>query len=195
MVLQGPRRGKARQRGTKRTAARRRPTFERNGRPGISSPIAKSRDPASGVIGEILQIIEPPAAALKPLEQARAIRLAFIGMTKHDVALHQRAVVFRQLFQAKDNCIFGSVAPRSRRGQAARRVIGKWNGAGRIFFQGYPKPGLNMFRHAARGHGNAPLIWALFGTNPNMGHNRPFSAIVATEGRAAMERCSCANLG
>ena len=116
-------------------------------------------------------------------------------MTKHNVAMHQRAVVFRQLFQAKDNRIFGSVAPRSRRGQAARRVIGKWNGAGRIFFQGYPKPGLNKFRHAARGHGNAPLIWALFGTNPNMGHNRPFSAIVATEGRAAMERCSCANLG
>ena len=195
IFLQGPCRRKGLQRSAQRAAACRRPAFERNGRPGISSPIAEGCDATPGVIGEIFQIIKPSAPTLKPLQQAHAVRLALIGMAEHDVPVHQRAVVFWQLFQSKDDRILGGRAPGSCRGQAAPNVIGQRNSPRRIFFQSHLKPGLDKCSHTARGHAHALLIRTLFCANPNVGHKRPFSATLATEGRAATNRCSCANFG
>ena len=90
-----------------------RPAESRHSRACKPCPVAECRDTASAVVGQILQIVERPAACVEPVQKHLARRLALVGMAKHDVAVRQGRAVVGKLFEAKDDRVLRRGSPAS----------------------------------------------------------------------------------
>ena len=90
----------------------RHPAFKTDGRPRITGPIPKGRQPAGQC--------RPPdtpnhnkcaTTGLKTPQQRLSVMLALERMAKHNVAVAQGSFVFWQLFEAKDHRVIRGVWP------------------------------------------------------------------------------------